>query len=56
MNIKIILKLMENDRFRELYDEAKGYEKQANLTQLVNRSKGYLFNLDDYLEENKKIN
>ena len=30
---------MENRLFKKLYDEAKGHEKQANLTNLVSRAK-----------------
>ncbi|RNA14250.1 Structure-specific endonuclease subunit SLX4 [Brachionus plicatilis] len=32
-------KLLENEMFKELYYEAKGHEKQANLTNLASRSK-----------------
>ena len=32
-------KLMENRRFKQLYEEAKGHEKHANLTNLSTRVK-----------------
>ena len=39
MKINSIKKLMEDLRFRELYEEAKIHEKHANLTQLTTRAK-----------------
>ena len=34
---------MDNELFKQLYEEAKGHEKQANLTNLVSRAKKYNF-------------
>ena len=32
---------MENEKFKELYEEAKIHEKQANLSSLITRNKKY---------------
>lgn len=37
-----IIKLMQNELFRELYDEAKGHEKNVSLNQLVAGSKEFV--------------
>ena len=37
-----LLKLMQNELFRELYDEAKGHEKNVSLNQLVAGSKEFV--------------
>ena len=43
---------MENEKFKELYEEAKIHEKQANLSSLITRNKKYFATLMIYITLN----